>query len=133
MLLKTGIGIGALVAVVIGLGDYAHPKRPNTTPDNEFGLHPTTVCDAYRQPLIADFRGVLWSKSTYERIDKQNPPPLHYCTEQELAMAGYLQPDGGGAAGGYGQAGDGGAPMQKREVPQKKPVSISHSARLGRL
>lgn len=99
-LAKGALGLGVLAALVIGLDKYAHPKRPHTTETNEYGLEPTSVCDMYGQPIIRDFRGVLWNRSTYTRVDLNNPPPVHPCSQQELADAGV-----GGAA-----------PMQKRDL-----------------
>lgn len=117
---KAALGIGALVALVIGLGEYAHPKRPNTTPDNEYGLTPTNACDMYSEPIVRDFRGVLWNKSTYTRVDLSNPPPLHTCSQQELVDAGYSYAGGApGAAGGT----TGAAPVQKRNLQTKTLVS----------
>lgn len=110
LLAKGALGIGAIVALVMGLDKVAHPTLPNTTPDNEYGLTPTQVCDQYGQPIIKDFRGILWSKSTLSRLDMKNLPPLHMCTEAELADAA---PAGGA---------DGAAPMQKRDL-EKKEVS----------
>ncbi|GAC96272.1 hypothetical protein PHSY_003852 [Pseudozyma hubeiensis SY62] len=102
-LAKGALGLGVLAALVIGLDKYAHPKRPHTTETNEYGLEPTSVCDMYGEPIIRDFRGVLWNESTYTRVDLNNPPPLHPCSQQELADASV-----GGAA-----------PMQKRNLQAK--------------
>lgn len=117
LLLKGALGVGALVALVLGLDKVAHPKRPNTTPDNEYGLQPTRVCDQYGQPIIKDFRGVLWSKSTYARLDMQHLPPLHMCSETELADA----------LGGF-EAGTGAA-MQKRDLPMRMVSRASAASR----
>lgn len=116
LLLKGGIGVAVLAGAVIGLTAYAHPNRPNTTPDNEFGLHPTAICDIYGEPIMQDFRGVMWNKSTYSRLDPKNLPSLHMCSAQELEDAGY-QMDQQGAAGGM--------PMQKRALVERDAVSFA--------
>ena len=118
-LLKFGLGAVGLIALAIGLGEYAHPKRPNTTPDNEYGLTPTRVCDMYGEPLIMDFKGRLWNKSTYSQVDMNNPPPVHQCTDQELYNNG-LSPARAGAAGAAGA----GTPYQKRELRSQDFVSV---------
>lgn len=104
-LAKGAVGIGALVALVLGLGAIAHPTRPNTTPDNEYGLVPTDVCDVYGQPIMKDFRGVLWNKSTYSRVDMNDVSSIYSCTAEEMAAAGQ-----GGAS----------ALQQKRDLRKQK-------------
>lgn len=121
-LLKGAVGVAGLIAVIMGLSEYAHPKRPNTTEDNEYGLQPTNVCDEYGEPIIKDFRGILWNKSTMARLDLKNPPPLHYCSDQEMADAGYAPAS---QAGVPMQAGAAGAPMQKRTLDDEKAVSAA--------
>ncbi|EST07658.1 hypothetical protein PSEUBRA_002751 [Kalmanozyma brasiliensis GHG001] len=94
---KGALGIGALAALVMGLSAYAHPNRPNTTPDNEYGLVPTSACDVYGQPIMRDFRGVLWNKSTYARVDMNDMSGIHACTAEEAAAAGQSMASSGGA------------------------------------
>ena len=122
VLLKGAAGVGAIAALFIGLGAYAHPSLPNTTPDNEYGLVPTAFCDVYGEPIMRDFRGVLWNKSTYARLDLKNPPPLHYCSDQELADAGYAAQGGGSAQAG------GPTPMQKRSSQERTTVSSDQAS-----
>ncbi len=113
MLLKGAVGIGALIGAVLLLDQYAHPNRPNTTPDNEYGLHPTEKCDAYGEPIMEDFRGVKWNKSTLSRYDAKTQP-VHPCSEEELAP--YLPPPD--AQGGQG------APRQKRDAAAQKTADL---------
>lgn len=114
--LKGVVGVGAILGLVFGLDKLAHPTRPNTTPDNEYGLQPTSVCDMYGEPIMKDFRGILWNKSTYSRLDLKNPPPLHQCSEAELAD--YMPQQGT-----QQQTAGGGAAVQKRAVLETKTVS----------
>ncbi|KAJ1593313.1 hypothetical protein NDA11_007198 [Ustilago hordei] len=87
-LVKVGLGAGLLIGTVLAVGAYAHPNRPGTSPDNEYGLVPTSICDVYGEPIVQDFRKVLWNKSTLTRLDPNNLPPLHTCSKQELEDAG---------------------------------------------
>ncbi|CDW98705.1 hypothetical protein [Sporisorium scitamineum] len=105
---KAGVGIAALVAVVVGLSDYAHPQPKGTTQDNPYGLTPTNICDVYGEPIIRDFRGVLWNKSTYSRVDLNNPGQLYQCPQSDQA-----QGDGVYAGAGYGTQ------PQKRDLHER--------------
>lgn len=115
-LLKGAVGIAAIVGIVVGLDKLAHPHRPNTTPDNPYGLQPTSVCDQYGYPIMRDFRGIFWNKSTLSRVDLKNPGNLHQCSAAE--MQDYLAESGQISGGG----------MMKREASDKKTVSLLQNA-----
>lgn len=101
-LLKVGAGLAGAVALVIALGEYAHPQPAGTTPDNPYGLTATDICDVYGEPIMRDFRGVLWNKSTWSRVDLKNPGPLYSCPQDTTAMTSGAGSDT--AAGGYASA-----------------------------
>lgn len=118
--LKVGAGIAGVVALVLALGEYAHPTPAGTTPDNPYGLTDTNVCDVYGQPIVRDFRGILWNRSTYTHIDLNNPPPLYQCPESQQALGGSI---GAGVGAGYASQ------PQKRALHTKEFVSAIWSVR----
>lgn len=133
MIVKGVLGLGALVGTVFALDRYAHPERPNTTPDNPYGLAPTGICDEYSQMIIKDWRGRLWSKSTYTRLKMNQLPPLHMCSQQELVDNGVSSdPAGAGADGAAAAAGAGGVPMAKRSIAEARKVRCSSRVPVGK-
>lgn len=121
--LMVGGGLAAIFGTVLTLDNIAHPKLSNTSPDNPYGLQPTKYCNAYGVPFMQDHWGTVWDKSTFTKVDPNNPPYTALCSDAATEAAPMTQNSPAVAAPGA-------LPVQRRSLDESTNL-LSKRAPLG--